>query len=405
MLQRGVKRLPGGEARQPASISGTPALASSSHGLDDTVVNPLEMVFVIEDGKVKQRKKQRAEQRALLHGPPPGIMEKGDKTFLERRAVTTSREKSYGKAWAGFSRWAVLNGLPVASLSDLDHAVTNKLNVMYFEGQDPADAATLVASVRYHRDDVARTTDLPKSMEAMKGFRKLEPAQGRLPMPYPMLCVVVKELWHKARAVAMWLLVVWATCCRPGEGLKLRKKDLVPPSRMCPLWIVILNAGKPKLQGLVSPTGKLEPLPDTKQTSKVGELDEAVMIDQPYMKGLGPMLQKYAKHKEPEDLLFDFSMHDATMHFNKSIVENEYNKVGIVCTYQLRHGSASTDVLTGLRDLPTVMKRGRWQSQKSVRRYSNGGRISQVFEELPLEAKTKATQAELWMSETLDAGT
>ena len=36
--------------------------------------------------------------------------------------------------------------------------------------------------------------------------------------------------------------------------------------------------------------------------------------------------------------------------------------------YQMRHGSASTDALENLRSLGEIMKRGRWQSDSSVRR-------------------------------------
>ena len=42
----------------------------------------------------------------------------------------------------------------------------------------------------------------------------------------------------------------------------------------------------------------------------------------------------------------------------------------------MRHGSASTGTLD------EIMKRGRWQTNGSVRRYINGGRLPEVFARL-----------------------
>ena len=78
--------------------------------------------------------------------------------------------------------------------------------------------------------------------------------------------------------------------------------------------------------------------------------------------------------------------------------------MGIKCTYQLRHGVASTDVLQGVRTLSEVQKRGRWKAQKSVTRYSNGGWVSEVFAELSVNLKREAIAAEKWMAKTFAAG-
>eukprot|EP00434_Breviolum_minutum_P026113 symbB.v1.2.023089.t1/scaffold2089.1/size89944/4 len=306
-------------------------------------------------------------------------------------------EKSYEKAWVDFKGWARTESLPIRSVEELDLALTNKINVMFFEGLDPTDAVTLVAAAKYY---TAKTT------EAMKGFRKLEPPQGRLPCPWPMLCVIVEYLWQKHYAIALWLLTIWATCCRPGEALKLRKKHLVPPSAMCKHWIIILNAGL-DLPGVVLGKRKDNAPKDesrAKMVSKVGESDEAIIVDQPYMQGFGEVLASYVHKKQDHELIFDFSMHKATVLFNEVLVDHNYLDHGITCAYQLRHGSASSDVLQGLRTLGEVQKRGRWNAAKSVRRYSNGGRVSQVYDSLTPNQKANAEIAERWMAKIFDAG-
>lgn len=51
--------------------------------------------------------------------------------------------------------------------------------------------------------------------------------------------------------------------------------------------------------------------------------------------------------------------------------------------YQLRHGGASHELLTGFRDVPGPMKRGRWKTLASVRRYEKGGRVHQQVHQAP----------------------
>lgn len=357
--------------------------------------------------KTALRKKERAEERARLHGAFPGILGRGVRTFLQKRTVSTAREKTYRRAWEDFKLWSLAYEIGLESLEDLDHALTNCLNEMYFEGEDPSAAETLLAAARYFRNDVKKVTDLAQASEALRGYRKLEPPQGRLPLPFPMLCVIVKDLWKEMRGYALYLLMVWATCCRPGEALKIRKRDVVAPTSMCRHWIVILNSGKEhpgSQRPEVGNRGTGSQGRDVVRPSKVGESDEAITIDQPYLKNLGKVVMDYAHARHPHDLLFDFTTHDVTKAFNVCLNKYAYYQMGICCTYQLRHGSASTDVLQGIRSLTDIQKRGRWQTPKSVRRYSNGGRVSQVFGNLTPFQKNEAHQAEKWMQKTLGHG-
>ena len=366
-------------------------------------IHLLEQVNALKEGKVLARKAQRAAEREKLHGPNPGLAAVDQKTFLETKSVGAARQKSYDKAWKEVKEFAKAKGLSLASKEALDHVVVNKMNYMFFDGYDVADVMTMMAAVKFHRQDIPKTAALPRATVALTGYRKLDPPQGRLPLPFPMLAAIIRRLWQEHLQVAMWLLLVWATCCRPGEALKLRKKDIVPPTDLCNFWIVILNCGaeppvRTPFENAVADDRKF------KLTSKVGVSDEAVLLDQPYMKGLGKLIMSGIKSKKPEDMLFTFDHSDATKWFNEKIADLQYTEHGITCVYQVRHGSASTDVLTGLRSLTEVQKRGRWEAAKSVKRYSNGGRISQVFDNLSGTQKHEATQAESWIHKILDRG-
>ena len=292
--------------------------------------------------------------------------------------------------WSGYSNiWLGPRDVP-----KLDHALANFINKMFFDGQDPSDASTLLAATKFYRTDVDKMNILVKAKDAMKGFRKLEPPQGRPPLPWPMLCVIVRNVWDENAAVAMWLLTIWATRCRPGEALKLRRQDVVPPSKMSDNWIIILNSQKLQGQSMtVENNADGKPVPKV----KVGESDEAVIVDQPYMAGFGEMLTTYLEDKEPHKIVFGFPLHQGTTLFNKVVSDLQYVSLGINCVRQLRHGSASTDVLSGLRTLTEVQKRGRWSVIKSVRRCSNGGRAAQVYTPASAPTKRRRPSAQKWI--------
>ena len=210
--------------------------------------------------------------------------------------------------------------------------------------------------------------------------------------------MIVQELWERHREVSLWLLLVWGTCARPGEAFRVLVQDIVPPTKLCSHDIVVLNSGRGLARNNSSPS-------NPRQTSKVGESDEAVMIDQPYLGSLGKFLLELGKNRSPIEPFFNFNMKQGTELFEKIIAKHQLVNHGLNCTYQPRHGSTSTDVLTQHRSLVEVQKRGRWETTKSVRRYSNGGRISQVFNGLPEETKNLALEAEKWMAKTLKVGT
>jgi len=51
--------------------------------------------------------------------------------------------------------------------------------------------------------------------------------------------------------------------------------------------------------------------------------------------------------------------------------------------YQLRHGGASDDLCSKLRDHYGVKERGRWQTDTSVRRYAKVGKIQNLLSRMP----------------------
>lgn len=335
------------------------------------------------------RKRKRAIHREKLYAGQAKEKTLGTKSFLERRAVSTAREVSYRLAWEKFLVKARrTRSFNPQDLEKLDQAATNHLNRMFWEGDDLSAASTLASAVVFFTEGISRISQLPKMAACMKGFRKLDPPKGRVPIPFPMLCRVCEVMTQNMQyQMALWLMTTWAVCARPGETLRLERRHVVKPSRLCKKWIIVLNSGEH--QGIQA-------------TSKVGESDEALEIDQEYLQWLGPALMKSTQSKDPSTKLFPFQMSAATQEFQKAVKFLQYDQHSVACVYQIRHGAASTDVLQKLRTLEQVQKRGRWATMSSVRRYSNGGRISQVFQELSKKDREKATSAEKRIAKILD---
>ena len=54
----------------------------------------------------------------------------------------------------------------------------------------------------------------------------------------------------------------------------------------------------------------------------------------------------------------------------------------IVTPHQLRHGGPSFDYATGALTLADIKSRGRWEADKTVRRYKKSGRINEQLQAL-----------------------
>ena len=329
----------------------------------------------------QNQKQQRALYRQeMYHGHAVNMNPEMGPTFLERRPVSAAREESYKQAWARLETALPYCNLHRISLPELDMKVTAHINNMFSEGHTLADVHTLLAAVKFIRPDVKKVQDLTRSSKAARGFKKLAPPMGRVPIPYPCLAKIVQFLISKGEwMVGFWMLLTWAVCARPGETLKLLWKHLIPSSRLQSQWMVVLSA--PDACGAARP-------------SKVGEMDENVILDQPYLSWLGSALSRMRGTAPIMSPIFTFPMSFAAQKFHSAVVALKYQEIGITCSYQIRHGSASTDQMQKLRSLHDTMKRGRWKSIGSIRRYVNGGRVAEIFDSLTTDQQDSAMAAE-----------
>ncbi len=109
----------------------------------------------------------------------------------------------------------------------------------------------------------------------MQGFSRLCPKGLRKPKPFPMIATMAAGLLHRRqRRRAIWVLIGHGGYLRPSENIKLRKCDLIMPrGTLTSHWSLLIAAQE---------LGKV---------TKIGEMDDSVLWDTPYLHWLTPAFE------------------------------------------------------------------------------------------------------------------
>eukprot|EP00438_Fugacium_kawagutii_P013651 Skav213124 [mRNA] locus=scaffold107:139529:142876:+ [translate_table: standard] len=254
--------------------------------------------------------------------------------------------------------------------SQADNALTTFLNQAFDEGVDISEAQRYLASVMEAFPTVSRQS-WSRSKRALKGWANLDSGQVRTPLAWPLVSLIALNMMEmKEVRFALCILLMFTTYIRTGEAMKLRNQDLVRSTTLGQMWAININ---PSEEG---------------QTSKVGSLDESILLDSPIMPYLGPALQTIAVGT-PQALLFPQGYQHLTRVWKQALV-----RLGLSPNYatlhQLRHSGASWDRLKRLRTTLEVKMRGRWASDSSLKRYDSHAKIAQLYEKLPVAIKRSA---------------
>jgi hypothetical protein len=102
-----------------------------------------------------------------------------------------------------------------------------------------------------------------------------------------------------------------------------------------------------------------------------------VLLDAP-VRYLGPLLTTLRGARRAGEPLFQLNL---TAPLSWSRACRAMGLPGLVL-YQLRHGGASVDRLERRRSPQEILARGRWQSERSLRRYAKSGRLQTMLTKL-----------------------
>ena len=195
------------------------------------------------------------------------------------------------------------------------------------------------------------------------------PATSRVPIPFEAVCMMVMQLYARGRPEeALAILTCFELYLRPGEVETIKVGHLIAPTSR-------------HVAGRTSWTVLLHPREDD-VPSKTAEFDETLALDLERHVPLGIALSALARRRPQDEPLFRLDARRMAEAFKSTAKELGIAEIGIVHCYQLRHGGASHDFSAKERSLTEVMRRGRWRSWHSVRRYEKGARTVEVVSRL-----------------------
>ena len=286
------------------------------------------------------------------------------RTFLAAQAVTKKTRRGYARALAQWESFVRKRGLPRRSAAEIDDALAGYFDECYFLGQQPSVGERVLAGIMDDMPRFGRFGDLkiPLSWRSLRGWRRLTPPRSRKPLPWPVWAAIAWRLAAaRRRDMMLFVLLCVSGYFRPGELLRLRRGDLVPPARG------ILDGWS----ALIAPEEENRP-------TKVGNFNDSVNLSCSLMPWLGVLLADLhlAGSTAPA---WKFTYNQFMLAFQTATTELQLARI---VPYQMRHSGPSIDLALGHRSLEEAQKRGRWASASTMARYERHSRLAKEWDQL-----------------------
>ena len=333
------------------------------------------------------RRRERAERFPSLprSAPRRGL------TFLEEQSVTAPTRDDYERRRQAFSQWAAQRNISLGTPTEVDQALVLFFHEEFLDGGESSDAWKLMAALAFVRPDLAtRLGRLPRAARAAKGWSRLAPARSRLPLPWPVVCLIVEEMCNRGLVVYAWLTALtFALYLRPREALDLVQSQLIPPgfttaTRMH-VWCVVLH------------------MFERQTPSKTGVFDESLLVDSACFPWMTILVAELHRRTPAGHRLFPVTYAQWNYHFKAVVGSLGLGSLGSLSLHQLRHGGASHELYAAARPLKDIQKRGRWATDAALRRYAKGGRVQEQLHRLPRALQLRAERAFTRIGATLSA--
>lgn len=335
-----------------------------------------------ERGKTARDKQlQRAQDRQIKFGPQKTVTPSNVQniTLLESMTVSSTRRETYVQAWDTFTQFVKTSRLKIVTVEQLDGAAVWWIDHLYFQGENVACSHDL-----HGGSEVLQKRCVPHV--------RLEPGFQRFQEDSPEFLGLSDASSDSAahpdpQAVCLWLLLTWHLCARPGEVFKPQWKHMVAPNPINRFWSAVMSPSSDE-EGAAMP-------------SKVGETDESVTLNVNFLQWMNPLLAHLKTAANDNDFVCPFPQSQGSKIFLEAVDALGFRSNGVQCTYQIRHGAASTEVLCRGKALEDVMKKGRWKTLVSVRRYEQGGKLAQVFESLSKKVQKQCLDSEALLAQQM----
>ena len=281
-------------------------------------------------------------------------------SFLEQTSVIPSTREDYQHRMSKFTTWCGENLLDWKSLSELDSVIVIYFDECFFHGQSGQEGSKTLAALKFYVPLVSRmgSYHLPRAHRAVKSWLKVDPGQQRLPLPLPItLAICAWMVEHHLAWEAFAILLAFRAYLRPGENAKLKVKSLVAP---------VTSTGAYSMWAL-----DLHPQCDGKP-GKTGNYNETILLDTDAW--MSPWFAKLKGHRHGDLPLWPLDPHHLICKFHQACRALQLGPLAPTL-YSLRHGGASDDLLQQRRTPEGVLRRGRWRSTTSLKRYAKEAKV------------------------------
>ena len=324
---------------------------------------------------LRLRRAARRRQAVASSVLAPGL------TFLEQASVRPAT-RYYERALVRFHVFALDNGLSVTSPPALDEALVEFMNQAFLDGERSYLGNTLLAALSFSRPGVGRPKEmpLPRAKQALRGWKRMAPAAGRLPLVWELVCGMAMHFIAVGRsALAFAMLIQTVFYLRPSELLRLRVGSVTTPNRL---------AGASHHRWTISMHDFVS---EESTPSKTGEFDEGLQLDLPRYQFLGSVLRRLTADRDTRAPLVSLEPKElaAAMKEVAMLMRIPFK----VFPYQLRHTGASTDFSTGDRLIADIKRRGRWRADQSTRRYERASQLTRLLQSIPEPALSYCLEA------------
>ena len=225
---------------------------------------------------------------------------------------------------------------------------------------------------------------LYRTKQALAGWTARCPGQEGRPSPWIATVAIAKWFQtnrgvkgsHAARA----LVVQQRGHMRPSEALALKGADV---------HVVVRSRRGPSVSGVavtICPRPEHLPTGEVRRT-KAGSFEDTIAFDEicDLRAGhgwVGDLLRNLKAETAPTARLFPIDLPELEQ-LHRQAVDALGLQALRLTPHSGRHGGPSEDAAAGLRTASEIMKRGRWESPKSVRRYMKPGTLLRQLNLLP----------------------
>jgi integrase len=276
--------------------------------------------------------------------------------YLLVAALAPDTQQRYRARVVEFMRWCIAHDERPLTLADLDDVLCDYVHHLHTTGGSKSAASHTLYGIMAFVPRARRA--LPTASRAVNAWHKLEPAR-----PYPPLTwevTVAAAAWLHRRgevAAAIGTLLAFDCMLRVGELCGLRKEDVIDAS-----------------SGRLGAEAKGVALRLAR--TKTGP-NKFVLVANADVARLACNL---AAHCRSTGRVFGFSTGTY-----RTLFKSACAALGVSERYvphSLRHGGATRMDLAGI-GVEDIMKRGRWESSKSARRYIQSGKALLATIEIP----------------------